>query len=443
MSSNRFLQQLIDDLKDFSAELLAPGLQTGQQLQSDGLGSIASHVALLKSIDLLTNLLPQLLDELQTMEATHKAYVHYSSTPKRARFSPRPNHYQRHGNQLLPRQWLQLQPIEELDPAPLRWLLHLLDLQAQALDKVLDRTSKYIDNSLRQQQGRSDFARHDRATLLGMRQRLYDAQARISHAQMAIMRRALKRLLPNPTPPNPYPHSSAWQRLRQYAQQLINPTEALPTALYSLFYGNIEVADTPYLYQRWCGIKLLDAFIRLDWRVSGDPVGALFLGGEIKLWKQDLKVNIWVEPRFVRHHVHLSGFTCSAGAETHPDYMIVAPGPCGVDAFILDPTTTADFDVRQSKAKYLTSIETTGSVAGTSVVRHPLRAWSAAPLHSSHCELNDPTGQTGTVPMHPLDWNDQPLSLWVKDIDDYALAWGHHHRMEYETARFHQHDEAA
>jgi hypothetical protein len=64
------------------------------------------------------------------------------------------------------------------------------------------------------------------------------------------------------------------------------------------------------------------------------------------------------------------------------------------------------------------------TVAGIPVVRNPLRAWSAAPLHTPHCELDDSEGRTGTIPMHPLDWSPQPLSEWVKDIDRYAVAWG-------------------
>jgi hypothetical protein len=106
--------------------------------------------------------------------------------------------------------------------------------------------------------------------------------------------------------------------------------------------------------------------------------------------------------------------------------MIVTPGPNGVDAFILDPTTTANVEVRYSKGKYLNTVEAIGmgNVAGIPAVRNPLRAWSAAPLHLPHCELDDSLGRTGTIPMHPLDWTTEPLTNWVSDIDNYALAWG-------------------
>jgi len=136
---------------------------------------------------------------------------------------------------------------------------------------------------------------------------------------------------------------------------------------------------------------------------------------------------LWVEPRFVKRRAHPSGFNCKSAAETHPDYMIVTPGANGgVDAFILDPTTTIDVEIRRTKSRYIDMIEAVGmtTLAGIPVVRNPLRAWSAAPLHKAHCELDDVEGRTGTIPMHPLDWYEQPLLEWLRDIDGYALAWG-------------------
>ncbi len=423
---NPFIQQLVDDLKEFSTELLAPGLQTAQQVASTSLGTVASTSALLKSIDLLTSLIPKLVKELQTIEATHKVMLRYAPVPKNAGFSRRPSDFQLdNARRLLPTQWLEITPLEELDVDPLRWLLHLLNAQENALDKIQDRTTKYIDDSLVAQQGDSYYARHDRATLVGMRTRLNEAQTKLDQARVILMRTAQIRLLPSATLPTPYPRSPSWLRLRQYAQQLLNPQDYLPTFLYTLLHGTVEIADTPYLYQRWCGVKLLKMFEKIGWRCSDEPTGALFLGGEIKMYKADVKISLWVEPRFSKHRMHPSGFMCREVSETHPDYMIVTPGPYGVDAFILDPTTTINETVRRSKGKYLDTIETRATVAGISLMRYPLRAWSAAPSHTPHCEVEDTTGQTGTIPMHPLDWSPLPLQSWLKDIDNYAIAWGH------------------
>ncbi|MCK5717681.1 MAG: hypothetical protein KAH77_09350, partial [Thiomargarita sp.] len=353
--------------------------------------------------------------------------LHYSATPKRATFSHRASDYQMDKNKrLLPAHWLCILPVQELDSRPLRWLMHLLNLQQIALEKVRKRTLKFIDNSLLTQSGDSSYAENDRVTLLQMRTRLDDAQAKLEHAAITLQRSVQVKLVPALNLPHPYPRAATWVCLRRFAQQLIQPKEYLPSFLHNLLHGTVEIADTPYLYQRWCGVKLLAAFETLGWIWHDDPTGALFLGGEVRLYKTDVELSIWIEPRLSRHKVHPSGFICKEVTETHPDYLIVTPGPSGIDAFILDPTTTADTEIRQSKAKYLDTIEasTMANVAGIPVVRNPLRAWSAAPLHTPHCELEDSDGRTGTIPMHPLDWTNTPLMDWVRDVHNYALAWG-------------------
>ncbi|EIJ41025.1 hypothetical protein BegalDRAFT_0101 [Beggiatoa alba B18LD] len=423
---NYFIQQLVDDLKAFSVELLDPGLHTGQQI-SAGLGTVASTAALLKSIDFLTGLVPKLVNELRTTDATRKVNVHYTPVPKYGTFSPRASDYQQDTQKrLLPARWLTTVPIAELDIRPLRWLLYLLELQQSALKNLETRTNKYIDNSLLSQKGDSAYAQNDRATLLSMRSRLTEAEVKLTSAATLLLRTVQIRFMPSPNLPAPYPRSASWLHLRRYAQQLLDPSEFLPGFLYNLLNGVVEMADTPYLYQRWCGVKLLQIFESLGWRCYDDPVGALFLGGEIRLIKADVSISLWVEPRFAKRTPHRSGFINRTALELHPDYMIVTPGPTGVDAFILDPTTTTNYEIRHSKSRYLNSLEAMGmaKVAGNPVVRNPLRAWSASPMHTPHCELDDSEGRTGTVPMHPLDWSEIPLKAWVKDINDYALAWG-------------------
>lgn len=423
---NPFIQHLVEDLKAFSSELLLPGLHATQQVSTD-MGTVASTTALLKSIDFLTSLIPQLVADLQTIDATRKVMLHYTPLPKRATFSRRPSDYQQDAEKgILPAHWLSILPVAEIDTRPLRWLVHLLDLQQTALEKVKIRTIKYIDDSLLTQQGSSSYARNDRATLLDMRSRLDEAQTKLERARITLLRIVQLKLVPSSNLPHPYPRSSAWIRLRRFAQQLIQPEKYLPTFLHNLLHGTVEIADTPYLYQRWCGVKLLSAFESLGWIWHKDPIGALFLGGEVRLYKADVELSIWIEPRFSRGRSHPSGFICKEVTETHPDYLIVTPGPNGIDAFILDPTTTADYEIRQGKAKYLSTIEAIAmaSVAGIPVVRNPLRAWSAAPLHMPHCDIEDSDGSTGTIPMHPLDWSPEPLFEWVSDIHNYALAWG-------------------
>lgn len=424
---NPFIQRLVDDLKDFSVELLSPGLNAAQQVSSS-MGTVASTTSLLHAIDFLTGLIPRLISELETAETTHKYRVHYTPSPKLANLSRRAKDYQMDVNRkrVLPARWLSIVPEVEWDIRPLRWLLYLLELQQKALENVEQRTTKYIDDSLLTQEGDSDYAQNDRTTLLNMRFRLYEAQSKLEHARNTLLRTVQQRFVPSANLPYPFPRSSAWTHLRLYSHQLTNPTDYLPGFVHNLLHGTVEIADTPYLYQRWCGIKLLQAFEKLGWVWYDDPVGALFLGGEIVLHKVGVSIRIWVEPRFSKHYAHPSGFICQKTTETHPDYMIVTDGPHEVDAFILDPTTTIDPEIRRSKRRYLNTIEKVGmvSIAGVPIIRNPLKVWAAAPLRASHCELDDVEGRSGTVPMHPLDWSAKPLLEWVSDIDQYAIAWG-------------------
>ena len=185
---NPFIQQLVEDLKTFSSELLLPGLHATQQVSTD-MNTVASTTALLKSIDFLTGIIPQLVMELQVMDITRKVTTYYTPTPKRASLSYRASDYQQDtAKRLLPAHWLSVLPVTEIDFRPLRWLVHLLDLQQTALEKVHTRTIKYIDDSFLTHQGSSNYAKNDRATLLNMRSRLDEAQAKLEHARTTLMR---------------------------------------------------------------------------------------------------------------------------------------------------------------------------------------------------------------------------------------------------------------
>ncbi|OUD15265.1 hypothetical protein [Thioflexithrix psekupsensis] len=420
-----FLKQLIDDLKAFSSELLAPGLQSGQTLVGNTASTVASTSALFQAIDWLTGLVPKLLQEWQQDQGGFAAEQYASPVPKQGKFSHRPMDYQQDTTRrLLPVRWQRPLARDHGHLQPLRWLLHLLELQDNSLQQVIAQMSKYIEDSLLLQNSHSDYAQHDRNTLLAMRGRLYNAQAKLNHARLLLVRGAKVRLLPTPAPPLPFPRTRNWQRLRQYARYLQQPEEGLPSFLHRVLNDTVEVADTPYLYQRWCGLHILKCLAHIGWYSKDDPLGALFLGGKVQFVKRNVKMTLWIEPRFVRHESHPSGFQCREVLETHPDYMLVTPGPHGVDAFILDPTLTADVEIRRSKGRYLDTLETQASIAGVPVSRTPLRAWSAAPIHRPHCELDDPNGYTGTIPMHPLDWTPAPLLAWLQDLDNYACAWG-------------------
>ena len=92
------------------------------------------------------------------------------------------------------------------------------------------------------------------------------------------------------------------------------------------------------------------------------------------------------------------------------------------DAFVLDATLATSDEVLKSKSKYrdgIVGIDTL-SIAGCPVARRPLRSWAIAPLDRTLCNLRDPEGRTGDVPLHPSRRNFQALDSWVADVSLHA-----------------------
>ena len=75
------------------------------------------------------------------------------------------------------------------------------------------------------------------------------------------------------------------------------PRVALDSTLRALFQDYGHVADPSFLFQRWCGLQIVYSAQRLGWEVSGDIVGALFLGGFVEIVKGTVRVEWWIEPR--------------------------------------------------------------------------------------------------------------------------------------------------
>jgi hypothetical protein len=269
------------------------------------------------------------------------------------------------------------------------------------------------------------YARSDELALELLLQRLDEAQLVVLRAGDAVRRHVGRNLRPCASPPSPYPDTPAWTSLRRQATFWSSPHSFLPAYVRSMLADAVAAADVPYLYQRWCGLKLLHAFAARGWQAGGDPAGALFLAGCVPFTRGPSRIDLWIEPRLTRRRDHPSGFHCLRGADVTPDFLLVAPGPYGPDCFVLDATKTADEAVLRSKDRYLGLIAASapGFVAGIPVMRHPVRSWAAAPMHSQHCILYRADGKSGVIPMHPLEWSAKPIDAWVADVIKYSSAW--------------------
>lgn len=417
-----FVERIVEDLKDFSADLLEVGLATRSDPRLAGMGSSAS---LLHAIDSLTSLVPRLLLELETAEGPTRLQENVTATPTGAKLSRRPSDYRLQGGRIMPRRWVRMVTVGEPDPAPLRWLLHLLDRQRSQLGETLERTDKRVSEALTARRGRSEWAQADASALRSIVDRLKESRARLQRAIKSVQRVAGPRPIPSPRAPSPYPQTQAWVALRRLAPRLIDPRAFLPEHVSGILGADLATADLPYLYQRWCGVRIISALHDMGWTVRDDPVGAIFLGGLITFQNRGHGIDLWIEPRLGRLGHHPSGFRCARGEDVTPDYLFVTPGPGGPDAFVLDATLVTTPEDLVSKGRYLDLIELENlvRVAGCPIKRRPKLAWAAAPIVAAHGKALRSDGAIGTLPMNPVHWNAEPLDAWISEVARHALAW--------------------
>jgi hypothetical protein len=173
----------------------------------------------------------------------------------------------------------------------------------------------------------------------------------------------------------------------------------------------------PYLYQRWCGLKLIEGLRRLDFLPRKDPLPALLLSGEVEFRKGSRRIHLYCDPRLVQGKEPIGGMRVQHG-EASPDFVLTTSGPGGPRVFVLDPTLSTDPDVRRKKAKYLQLIHLMGShtVAGVRMLRGPTRSWAASPLSGAVCLVEDWSGAHGTIPMNPCAFEAAPLQAWLEDL---------------------------
>ncbi len=420
---NDLAERIIDDLKAFSADLLQTGIDTrGRRTRVRGAGGGAS---LVHAIDSLTSLVPRLLRELESVEAPTRYVENVTPIPTGATLSRRPADYRVHDGRVMPRRWVKMVPLPESSPRALRWLLYLLDRQRDLLIETQERTEKRVAEALAARRGRSVWAQADESGLRTMVLRLQETRSRLRRAMQSVQRAAGPRPIPTHLAPSPYPPTQAWVTLRRLAPGLIDPQAVLPVHLVGLLDPETAMADLPYLYQRWCGVKIVETLSELGWELRDDPVGAIFLGGLVTFHRRGHSIDLWVEPRLPRKGRHPSGFKCVRGDDVTPDYLFVTPGPGGPDAFVLDATLLTSTQDHVAKGRYLDLIELENLVriAGCPIKRRPKIAWAAAPIVAYHGKTLRADGAIGTVPMNPLQWHQDPLSEWLADVARHAMAW--------------------
>jgi len=415
---------MIADLRSFSGQLLEPGVserrKAGRTRAECGTESV-----LLGAVEAMTGLVPRLLDELEDVEDPRNTVQRRSWTATRAKLSRSPADWTRLSGGLVPTCWMRTDPVPEPDLRALSWLLHLIEVLASELEPALQRTERYIEEARASRRGESKWAFADLSDLEILERRLQTARVALHRSRNGVVRRSSGKVRSSMRAPSPYPRGRSWWRLRDLAANIEDKSRTLADRIADLLEVAPEVADEPLLYQRWCGMRLVEGLMALGWSVEGDYVGALYLAGHVSFRKDAARVELWVENRLTRE-AHPSGFLCVAGVDATPDFLLVTPGAGGLDAFVLDATKSTDDEVLLDKRKYLDKLQGVAPAMIAGVVsgpRRPLRSWACAPFDLGHCRLTTQNGAVGVVPMHPLEWNPAPLRAWLSDVERHARAW--------------------
>jgi len=220
--------------------------------------------------------------------------------------------------------------------------------------------------------------------------------------------------------PAPFPRGASWATLRSLALGLGDPLAAAVAIARELALRAEAGVDLAYLYQRWCGWRLVEGLAALGWRARTDPLPALLMSGAVEFDRDGAFLELLCEPRLASRKGSVRGVTAAVG-ELTPDFVLLTHGPEGLDAHVLDPTLSLDTGHRRAKRKYLRYIQIDGIrvVAGVKVIAGPLRSWAAAPLTGTRCVLDseDWRGSHGTVPMNPMDYRGDALLDWLRDLE--------------------------
>jgi hypothetical protein len=412
---------MVADLRDFSADLLEPGLTSSVRgSSSDQLGS--SLRATMRAVDSLCARLPSLLTELELHERATTT-MEYTRIPWSAKPSATPGDYANRNGRMLPLRWLRSNVEGAVNIEPLRWVVAVVARMTNQLNVHSSRLGKQVEAARFARSGYSDYAILDNRALDLMLAEVETRKRALQQVLASINRCAGVRVSSAENLPNPYPRTAAWQIFRREANRYLHPEQFLGGWIVDLLRAPIPVADLPYLYQRWCGLQILSACERLGWTVHGDAVGVLYLGGVLAISNGARSLRLWIEPRLNASKAAEIGWQSeSRTGELTPDFLFVCGEIGRRDAFVLDATLSTDDIVLEKKGAYLSRMigHDFHVVAGVPVARRAVRSWAMAPIRSRACRLSDPYGHTGVIPLNAQRDDFAALEAWLQDIFNHA-----------------------
>ncbi len=373
---------------------------------------------------------PIALEELEADPIGGQEFMQHLAVPRRALPSRRAADYASAAGTpyavaapAMPRTWTSWTSAGRPPRAAVAWLLALVEAYRGRIAEHLSGIDEAINEAVAFRGARSVYGMRDIARIGE-----FDRQLRAGDGALGALRKRLVDLgghgiVASWRLPAPFPRGASWKALRDLWFGLEDQRAAAAEIARDLARRAEVGVDLAYLYQRWCGWRLVEGLQAAGWRPRTDPLPALLLSGAIEFERSGdgpRFLELLCEPRLASRKAPVRGITAAVG-ELTPDYVLLVHRAEGlVDAHVLDPTLSLDTDHRRSKRKYLRYIQLEGSriVAGVKVVAGPLRAWAAAPLAGTRCVLDseDWRGSHGTVPMNPVEYHGTALADWLADL---------------------------
>jgi hypothetical protein len=426
---------IVRELAEASSWLLQAGAaQSAPSAPAETTSSRSWH-AVIEQIVELRGILDALLEEATHENLDRSPLLVARRTPKRAHASRAPRDFaQMPGIGLRPLVWLAGESIGEPDPQALAWLAHVLGL----LEDEFRRASRSVREHLAQvlaehvesagalRQDHQEQRESQRLALQALEGEFLDAEARLGECHAILQAAADWRCVPSARKPWPFPQSSRWRRAAILAEALEDPRSELPRRLERLFARAPSHADLPFLYQRWCGLKLVRAIEKLGLVPQQDLVPVLFLGGRLDFAPRSAPhtplITLWVEPRIPPRQdpdaPHESGLSTTDKGEASPDYLLLRHGTRRPLAYVLDPSFTLAPSLEKGRYRTRLAFHAPTLIAGTPSFLPPARAFAAQPLARPDCLLHDAEGRTGVVPMNPRQYAEQAVRSWLAELAD-------------------------
>lgn len=371
-------------------------------------------------------LLPKLLADLE-YETSHSHAKQNVYSPFKAKPSNKPSDFLYSEGQLIPKLWQRR--VVEINVKPYQWLLGLLKHHLiPYIERTFKQVSAYEVEITSNRSGDSRFAKDDEKRLVAYFNRINRTLLMSKKTAHFIQSTITDKFLLGDSPPMPIPRSPAWSYAVELIRRWYKPELFISENITQLFSNSVEMESLPFLYQRYVGLRIVEALQMSGWiNTTKNELIACFIGGAVEFKKEDDCMTLWCEPRLSKSHP--SGFT-SAHAdlafEQTPDYLLVKHNVNGdLDGYVIDATLISSRDTLLSKAKKYIDVgdrgiqqQKTVKVAGCKAIRKPLRSWIVSPnINQFGSQLLTSDGVFGVIPVNPRNYFSYSLDMFINDIN--------------------------